>query len=156
MRYQWIIVDGYNVLHQLTELANQPPSDLMGARHRLVRHIEETVHQMAPQATVVFDGREAGNDEALTSAHLEIFFSPANLSADSVIERLVCKSARPEKILVVTSDRAERDTVSSAGAQTMSAREFLEMCAKTNQRPIARRTPPGKEPKLGDLFPDSW
>ncbi|MCK4563343.1 MAG: NYN domain-containing protein [Verrucomicrobia bacterium] len=156
MPYEWLIIDGYNLLHQVVELAQMLGTDIQGARHRLVRMVEETAHGMARQTTIVFDGREAGSDTALTSKHLEVFFSPGNLSADTVIERLVCKFENPERILVVTSDHAEHDTVSSAGAHTMSSEEFIAKCEATAKKTVSKRTPPGKEPKLGDLFPDNY
>ena len=154
MQTEWLIIDGYNVLHQIDNLAELIRTDIQAARHRLVRLIENTAHRMAAQTTVVFDGREAGGDAALTSTHLEVCFSPGNLSADTVIERLVTKYTAPEKILVVTSDHAEHATVSSAGAQVMSSEEFIARCEQESRRPVPKRTPPGKEPKLGDLFPD--
>jgi predicted RNA-binding protein with PIN domain len=154
MHYDWLIIDGYNLLHQDDELAGLLRADLQNARHRLVRGVEETAHAMAPQTTIVFDGRETGRDAALSSRYLEVFFSPAHLSADTVIERLVCRYAAPERILVVTSDRAERDTVASAGAHTMSCEEFLDRCRADSGKAAPKRTPPGKEPRLGDIFPD--
>ena len=154
MRYEWLIIDGYNLLHQIDELARLLRTDIQGARHRLVRMVEETAHNMSRKTTIVFDGREAGSDPALSSKYLEVFFSPANLSADTIIERLVCKCPDPGKILVVTSDRAEHDTVSSAGAHTMSSEEFMGRCHADAKKTVPKRTPPGKEPKLGDLFPD--
>ena len=156
MLYEWLIIDGYNLLHKVPELARMLGSDIQGARHRLVRMVGETAHNMARQTTIVFDGREAGSDPALRSKYLEVFFSPGNLSADTVIERLVCKFEDPEKILVVTSDHAEHDTVSSAGAYTMSSEEFMAKCETDAKRTISKRTPRGKEPKLGDLFPEGW
>ena len=154
MQLEWLIIDGYNLLHQENELAEMLSTDIQGARHRLVRLVESTALRMAPQTTIVFDGREAGQDSALTSKHLEIYFSPGNLTADSIIERLVSKYKNPDKILVVTSDHAEHVTVSSAGAQVMSAGEFMDRCKIDRRKSIPKRTPPGQEPKLGDLFPD--
>lgn len=154
MRIDWLIIDGYNLLHQTEELARLLRTDIQSARHRLVRTVEETARNMAPQTTIVFDGREAGSDAAFDSKHLEVFFSPANLSADTVIERLVCKYPSPGKILVVTSDRAEHDTVSGAGAQTMSSEEFMARCDADAKKTVSKRTPPGQEPRLGDLFPE--
>ena len=149
MIYEWLIIDGYNLLHQEGELAALLRTDCHLARNRLVRMAEATAQKMAAQTTIVFDGREAGADAALTGKYLEIYFSPANLSADTVIERLVCKHASPGKILVVTSDRAECDTVSSAGAHTMSSHEFLARCESDAKRKTGKRTPPGQQPKLG-------
>lgn len=156
MQLDWLIIDGYNLLHQVDELATLTRTDLMAARNRLVRLLENTAHRMAPQTTIVFDGRDAGIDPALTSPHLEVFFSPGNLSADTVIERLVSKYAEPERILVITSDHAEHATVSSAGAQVMSSQEFLARCEQDARKNADKRIPPGKTPKLGDLFPDDW
>ncbi|VGO21271.1 NYN domain-containing protein [Pontiella sulfatireligans] len=154
MPIEWLIIDGYNVLHVVDELARLLRTDIHLARNRLVRMVEHTAHNMAPQTTIVFDGREAGTDDALTAKHLEIYFSPSNLSADTVIERLVCRFPRPEKIMVVTSDRAEHETVSSAGAQVMSSQEFVAKCQRDARKKPVKRTRPGQEPKLGDLFPD--
>jgi len=156
MQCDWLIIDGYNLLHQVDEFAALLNRDLQGARHRLVRMVEEPGHAMAAQTTLVFDGREAGRDATLEAKHLEVFYSPGHLSADAVIERLVCRASCPEHILVVTSDRAERDTVSSAGAQTMSAEEFLAFCKAYADKPLSKRTPPGREPRLGDVFPDGF
>ncbi len=156
MQPDWLIIDGYNLLHQIDELAELLRTDIQTARQRLVRLVENTAHRMVPQTTIVFDGREAGTDDSLTVRHIEVFFSPANLSADTVIERLVSKFSRPEKILVVTSDHAEHATVSSAGAQVMSSQEFVSRCEQDGRRTIGRSTPPGKEPKLGDHFPTNW
>ncbi len=154
MNPDWLIIDGYNLLHQVEELLPLLRSDLLAARQRLVRLVENTAHRMAPQTTIVFDGREAGQDAALTSKHLEIYFSPGKHTADTIIERLVARYKNPEKILVVTSDHAEHVTVSSAGAQVMSSREFLAQCRRDARKPIPRRMRPGQQPKLGDLFPD--
>lgn len=154
MHPDWLIIDGYNLLHQVTEFSRLLETDIHLARQRLVRKIENTAHRMAPQTTVVFDGRESGQDKSLTAKHLEIYFSPGNLSADSIIERLVCRYENPEKILVITSDHAEHETVASAGAQVMSSEEFMAQCDRDARKAIPKQTLPGQEPKLGDLFPD--
>lgn len=154
MIYDRLIIDGYNLLHQHDALAQRLDDDIQSARHRLVRLIEATALRMARHTTMVFDGREAGSDTALNAPGLEILFSPAHLTADSVIEQIVCRCPDPERVLVVTSDRAERDTVSSAGAQTMGAQAFLDQCIADASKRVPRQTPPGREPKLGDLFPD--
>ena len=149
----WLIIDGYNVLHMVEELPQPLATDLQLARHGLVRMGESTAHQLAPQTTIVFDGREQGQDDALTSKHLEIYYSPGKHTADTVIERLVARYKRPEKILVVTSDRAEAHAVLSDGAQVMSSQEFIAQCEVDARKPAAKTTRPGEVPKLGDLFP---
>jgi predicted RNA-binding protein with PIN domain len=154
MQPDWLIIDGYNLLHQAPDPAERISTDLQAARHRLVRLIENTAHRLAPRTTIVFDGRESGVDDSLASPHLEVFFSPPNLSADTVIERLVSRHDRPERILVVTSDHAEHTTVSSAGAHVMSSQEFLNRCQRDASRDGKKSAPSRQKPTLGDLFPD--
>ncbi|QBG46673.1 hypothetical protein EGM51_04385 [Verrucomicrobia bacterium S94] len=154
MRPEWLIIDGYNLLHCIAELKVLLNGEIGLARHKLVRMVEATAHRMAPQTTIVFDGREQGQDAALTSKHLEIFFSPGKHTADTVIERLVAKFPAPGKILVVTSDRAEANTVLSDGAQVMSCPEFLAQCNMDARKTVPKQTRPGQVPRLGDLFPD--
>lgn len=155
MHFDWLIIDGYNLLHQDPEWAALIPHDLVAARQRLVRHTEPYAFSLAEQVTIVFDGKDFGEDDALRAAKLEVFFSPGHLSADHVIEQLVCKAPKPQRILVITSDRAERDTVSGAGASTMTSQDFLEKCTRFSTRPPTKtRSGPAIQPRLGDLFPD--
>ena len=48
---------------------------------------------------------------------------------------------------------ARRRGLSEADAQERT-QEFFTRCERDSRRSVSKRTPPGKEPKLGDLFPD--
>jgi predicted RNA-binding protein with PIN domain len=156
MEFDWLIIDGYNLLHQDDALANTL-GDFQDARRRLVRRIECAAIEMASHTTVVFDGREDGIDTALSAPHLEVVFSPANRTADGVIERMVASSSAPGKICVVTSDRVEEQIVSSAGASVLSCEFFIHRINAAERPDVsrrnARRNPSGST--LGDFFPES-
>ncbi|MCC7300086.1 MAG: NYN domain-containing protein, partial [Verrucomicrobia bacterium] len=115
MDYDQLIIDGYNLMHQDSTLEGRR-DDLQTARQRLVRRIEQAASGMASKITVVFDGQEGGRDIALDAPNLEVLFSPANLTADGVIEQMVCNAENPARILVVTSDWIEQRLVSFFGA----------------------------------------
>lgn len=154
MLASWVIVDGYSLLHR--ESPDRRPANLAMARLRLVRRIEDVSNTLADRITVVFDGQSSGASAEERSAHIEVVFSPPHFTADTVIERLVHESARPGTVLVVTSDRAERQTVEACGAATMSCGDFLEHCTTTRKQAghhAARRS--GKTPRatLGEFFP---
>ena len=155
MDYDHLIIDGYNLLHQDAALAGRR-GELQTARQRLVRRIERAAPEMAPRITVVFDGREGGRDASFDAPHLEVLFSPANRTADAVIERMVAAAKNPERILVVTSDRIEGQIVSSAGASVLSCLEFISRCdAAEGAPPKRRRGNSGRSGStLGDYFPD--
>ena len=58
---------------------------------------------------------------------------------------------------MITSDRAERDTVGAAGARTMGGSEFLELLARTEaelRRRAAASRRRGPAATLGDFFPE--
>jgi predicted RNA-binding protein with PIN domain len=156
MNPAWLIIDGYSLLHRFDPEGARRPARLQSARQKLVRHVEEIAAGRTDRVTIVFDGREAGGGEGYESPAVEILFSSAGRTADAVIERLVQDCRTPETILVVSSDRLERQTVSARGAQTMGCGDFL---AEGEQRRRHRaRSPapssPAHRPTLGEFFPD--
>lgn len=150
MDYDWLIIDGYNLLHQDDALAGRR-DELQTARQRLVRRIEQAASGMARKITVVFDGREGGRDVALDAPNLEVLFSPSNRTADGLIEQMVHNAEKPERILVVTSDWIEQRLVSVFGASVISCREFLLRCETPATAPGKQK--PARGSTLGEFFP---
>ena len=158
--YKWIIIDGNNLLHSDKEgiLFGDRKTDFDSARRKLSRALDELAGAIAERMTVVFDGSVGGRDEAFQTSELRVVFSPAEMDADSVIERIVAEAPDPKGILVVSSDRAERRTVGAAGAEVMSCRNFISLLLdvrrslKRQLQGRGRQVIPG--PSLGDFFPD--
>lgn len=155
MDFDQLIIDGYNLLHQDVAFEGRR-NELQTARQRLVRRIEAAALELAPRVTVVFDGREGGRDLSLDSPQFEVLFSPANRTADAVIERMVAMAKNPERICVVTSDHVEEQIVSSAGASVMSCMAFISRCNAATSTPVPRRQQAsGRSGSLlGDFFPE--
>ncbi|HNX52220.1 MAG TPA: NYN domain-containing protein [Pontiellaceae bacterium] len=151
MDFDWLIIDGYNLMHQDGAMEGSR-SDLPTARQRLVRRIERTATELASRITVVFDGREGGRDAVFDAPHLEVIFSPSNRTADGLIEQMVHDAKQPERILVITSDWTEQRLVSVFGASVISCREFLLRCEPARTPPKRLKSAPGS--KLGDFFPE--
>lgn len=148
----WLLIDGYSLLHRDPVSKPLLGRDLGLARQLLVRRVEGIAAHWAPRVTLVFDGRGrggAGDHEPLQTT-LELYFAPTQLTADSVIERWVYSHPAPERILVVTSDRAEIQTVTAAGAQYLGCDDFL---ARAPQAPRARPAKQMSGSRLGDFFP---
>ena len=87
---------------------------------------------------------------------IEVLFSSSDKTADTLIERMVHEAPDSTGIMVVTSDRLERETTDAAGADTMSCGDFLEWCERT-RRELSRQAG-GHNKKnfgsmLGDYFP---
>jgi predicted RNA-binding protein with PIN domain len=156
MQARWIIIDGYSLLHRQGKPGIRP-GNLLIARQQLVRKLEEVAGALAERITVVFDGTGRGGGEGYEASALEIVFSPSDKTADTIIERMVHDAGAAAGILIVTSDRLERETTAAAGADTMSCGDFLDLCERTRgdlsrQAGGHRRKHPGS--KLGDFFPE--
>ena len=158
MALDWIIVDGYNLIYQDEILKELLERDIGLARQRLTRLLERAVPRLAARVTVVFDGQGAtGGRSDFESGTVEVLFSSANSSADTLIESMVAAAARPEKILVVTSDLLEANAASASGAETASCAAFLARLAgdgsalRASQRGTALRARLGR---IGDHFPE--
>ena len=155
--FDWIIIDGNNLIHSGRErYFDRAGFDFPGARRQLVALLDELSGELASRLTVVFDGTIGGRDESLRAEGPEVLFSPQDLTADSVIERMVAGAGDPGKILVVTSDRAEIQTVTVAGGQVMSCKSFLDLIDETQQtlkRRLANQSKSGPRATLGDFFP---
>ena len=149
----WLIIDGYSLIYRSPILAPLMDSNQRLARQQLIRQIEIASAKLPRRISIVFDGKgERIEVDQETVTFIEILFAPSQLTADSVIERKVYAHDQPSRILVVSSDRLERETVSASGAHTMACGDFLRWCQPP---PPSRRASPGKDraPKLGDLFP---
>ena len=131
------LVDGYNVLHKCRKLKGLSYHDLETAREALIDRLAHFCVQTGTRVTIVFDGQ--GPQVAQNVAHnrgvgtLEVLFSPEQLTADAVIERMVYEAPRKLDIIVVTNDRGVRDLCRGMGALVMDAQHFLTSVQESRQ-----------------------
>ena len=140
MSSQWILVDGYSVLHAWPRFATRKVRQLSLQQRRelLVGLLRQYADHSRRRVTVVFDGYEAKHTpaEPEPTHGIEVLFSGRGKTADDLIERLVGQSEHKSRILVVTSDNMERHTVEALGAQSASA-EIFEADVDTALRDLA-------------------
>ena len=89
MGIKWIIIDGYNALHTQNQLKSLFNSNPEKARYEFIKLIERYLLTLTCKTTVIFDGIKKGIDPILSTKTIEVIYSPSNLSADGLIERLV-------------------------------------------------------------------
>jgi predicted RNA-binding protein with PIN domain len=159
MHYTWLIIDGYNLMFQDTELESARSVSLESARERLLQQVAAIAPLLAERTTVVFDGTSRGRHaEPASASGIEVLFSPKRYTADTIIERIAHSALQPENICVVTSDNLQRITVMSSGAQTMSCNEFMSHLSDHRTRTASRNNRQRqlrRGPRLGDFFPDA-
>jgi predicted RNA-binding protein with PIN domain len=126
MRY--LLVDGHSVIFAWPELRRLHGRRTASARAELVKRLTEYQDASGIRVVVVFDGQGSKPCEDTFPGGIQIFYSAAGQTADSIIERLTAKYAGAHEITVATSDHLEQTTVASFGALTVTAeglREYL-------------------------------
>jgi predicted RNA-binding protein with PIN domain len=136
MRY--LIVDGHSVIFAWPELRKLHGRRSELARNELVKILTDYQDASGVRAVVVFDGKGGKANEASEPGGIQIFYSAAGQSADSIVERLVAKYAGQHEITVATSDLMEQQTATTFGALVVSA-EGLRAWIEDAQRDLARR-----------------
>ena len=131
-RRQVLIVDGYNVIRNNDRYAYLGIDYESGegwnkARETLINDAAQLAQEHYERCTVVFDA--AGNPDStgapVRKAGIDVVFSPAGVSADSVIERLA-HDARESgfEVVVVSSDFTIQATVFGGGVASLSSLAF--------------------------------
>lgn len=117
-----LLIDAYNVIHQWPDLKRAMRRGSVYAREMLATRVRVLHDHERIRVTLVFDGQGSEIQVERPGAQLTFsyVFSPASLSADDVIERLVGGASDPESCIVVTRDLAERHTIEALGASACS------------------------------------
>lgn len=150
-----LIIDGYSLLYRDPALDKLRQGDFRKARETVIRRIDRLSSALAPLVELVFDGRDQGSREQISTTVLHLVYSPAPRTADSLIEEMVASAPDAANICVVTSDRLERDVVTASGAEAMSCAAFLERLDDL-ERTVSRALKSAGTRRrftLGDAFP---
>jgi predicted RNA-binding protein with PIN domain len=119
---RWLI-DGYNVIRRDPDLRAHEGAGLQAGRAALLALLARIATRLSDDFTVVFDGaRRAGG--APSAGRVQVLFSQPPETADDVLRRLA--ATLREGAIVVTSDRAVRDSARRAGAVALTAEAFME------------------------------
>ena len=121
------LFDGHNLLH----------AGGYAERQELVDHLASFVALRGARGVVVFDGY--GEDHSYGS--LDVRFAQP---ADQLLERLAAEHRRTERVLLVSSDRAIRETAGQEVRKVGSA----DFASRLGEEPSGEVAPPGS--KVGD------
>lgn len=120
VRLDYLIVDGHSVIFAWPELLELHQRRTSLAREALAKKLRDYQDWTGVRAVVVFDGKGSKITQASEPGEIQIFYSRAGQSADSVIERLVSKYASQFRVTVATDDYLEEQTASAFGADCIS------------------------------------
>jgi predicted RNA-binding protein with PIN domain len=140
MRY--LIVDGHSVIFAWPELRKLHGRRTALARDELVKLLTEYQDASGVRVVAVFDGQGPKASEDSAPGGIQIFYSAAGQTADSIVERLVASYAGKHEITVATDDHLEQQTVSAFGAVPIPVeilRQFVDEARDDLSRRIKQR-----------------
>ncbi len=144
-----LLVDGYNIIGASTHLTKlRENNNLAASRQQLTELLVNYSALQDYKTEVVFDAYEQQTPvyrEEITK-NLSVCYTGYGETADTYIERTCasfCKylSALSPRLLVATSDRAQRLTVVGYGAEWMSAKQLVHDLETTVQQVRVKHKP---------------
>lgn len=131
----YLLVDGYNIIHAWDELKELAKVNLDGARMRLMDILSNYQGYKKVNLIVVFDAYKiAGYQGEVSRYHnINVVYTKEAETADQYIEKVVHEIGRKYRVTVATSDGLEQIIIRGQGAALLSAREFHTEVEEMNQ-----------------------
>ena len=146
MARQFLIIDGYNLMHAAgIARPTYGPGDLQRCRERLVRWLLEHLDEsQRADTTVVFDAYTAPSDsEPFEKVHsLKVAYAPPGTDADSEIERLLLQHSAPKQIIMVSSDHRLHKAARRRRARPIDSEDFIFEMEEQPQSTTLKKSAP--------------
>ena len=122
----YLLVDGYNIIHAWEDLSALAREDLDGARAKLIDLLRNYQSWRDCQVIVVFDAYKVkgGKGAVEQLGDLYVVYTKEAETADMYIERTTYQLSRDNRVRVATSDGLEQMIILGHRAQRMSAAEL--------------------------------
>lgn len=123
---EFLIVDGYNVIHSWEELKSLAEEDLDTARHRLMDILSNYRGFTGAELVLVFDAYKIrGNPGSKFDYHsIHVVYTADGETADAYIEKLSHDIGKNYSVRVITSDNLIRVSAMRSGVLRTSTSEF--------------------------------
>lgn len=118
---EWLLIDGYNLLHSQKEKI----TDIENEREKLIHQISEYSGYYFVKTIIVFDGKGIKVDYDIRNEFLQVVYTVSHETADQWIEKKTFELVKEGWIVkVVTSDFAEQQVTFGSGALRIPVREM--------------------------------
>jgi len=129
MAKQFLIIDGYNLMHAAgMARASYGPGDLADCRRQLLRFLQTHLTSAEQQrTTVVFDAREPppGSRRSFQLGPLSVLYAEAPGDADVEIENLIAGHSAPKQVKLISSDHRLQIAASRRKAKFLDSEEWI-------------------------------
>lgn len=138
-RFPNLLVDGYNLIHAIPEIARTAGSDLARAREILLIKLANYAFKKGIKIVVIFDGKNVGLSDRVIQKGLEINFT-RDEKADKKIKAKIESLAHKTDWQVITSDFDLRYFAECRGVKHRTSTDFAsELLTENSQARKARK-----------------
>ena len=132
----YLLVDGYNIIHAWPELRELAESNFDSARVRLMDILCNYQGYRQMILILVFDAYKVkgGQGSVMQYNNIHVVYTKEAETADQYIEKTVHKIGRDNNVTVATSDGLEQIIIFGQGAIRMSAMNLLEDVEAVNRQ----------------------
>lgn len=122
----YMILDGYNIINNWSELKKEAEENLEDARLKLIEMLINFQGYSGIKIILVYDALyvKGSVEKHEYYNNVEVVYTKEGESADHYIEGIIKTLAEKEQVVVVTSDWALQQVVLGEGATRMSSREL--------------------------------
>ncbi|ABX42192.1 translation factor GTPase family protein [Lachnoclostridium phytofermentans] len=133
---EYLLVDGYNIIHAWPELNEHVDENMHGARMKLLDILCNYQGIRKCQIIVVFDAyRLLGHPEEVIDYHnIHVVYTKEAQTADQYIEKFAHDNQKKYDITVATSDGLQQIIIRGAGCSLLSARDLKEEIDRVNDK----------------------
>ncbi len=157
---EYLLIDGYNIIHAWDELSELAAENLEDARDKLLDIMSNYRGFIKSEIIVVFDAYKVKNSRGSVYTHrnITVVFTKEAETADHYIERTTKELVQEYVVKVATSDYLEQIIIMGAGGIRVSPRElkvYIEDAKAKGRKRIEDRRPAKNNMFIDNLDPET-
>lgn len=145
------IIDGHNLISQLTDIELTDPDD----EAKLVHKLRSFAARTGAFCLVYFDQGVPAGVSKLSNSKVEVRFASHRTNADQLIIQRMTQEKRPQQVTVVSSDNVVLEEARRNRMKTLKASQFANMLQHpaSPEKPGIEESP---ETHLNDKEVEEW
>jgi len=149
-----IIIDAWNVIWKIPDLASLIPEDLQLARQRFNMLLQNQFQNKSIIYKIIYDGQSGMISSNAENRKQDIRFTKNPENADQNIINFIKTKKKPQQWTIVSSDNEVQMRAKNLGASVISSEDFIK---KLNKRHLEKSLIPKKvNPNISREEIDYW
>ncbi len=157
---EYLLIDGYNIIHAWEELSEIAADNLEDARDKLLDIMSNYKGFIKSEVIVVFDAYKVKNNKGNVYTHrnITVVYTKEAETADHYIERTTKQLVKEYSVKVATSDYLEQIIIMGAGGIRVTPRElqaYIEDAKARGRKKLEERRPAKNNMLIDNLDPET-